>query len=103
MAQAQVELVSLDGFPDGVVMPIKLVSNGCPDEVGPVGVEALLDEEIDMAEVNIAEVDRDLFAIGSLRSKFVYVGRHSRHPITICMDGKWMAHVASSSPGIVFP
>ena len=66
VTQAQVELVSFDRFLDGIVMPVKLVSNGCPDEVGPIGVEALLDEEIDMAEVDIAKVDRDLLAIRCL-------------------------------------
>ena len=66
VAQAQVELVSFHRFPDGIVVPIKLVSDGRPDEVGPVGVEALLDEEIDMAEVDIAEVDRDLLAVRAL-------------------------------------
>jgi hypothetical protein len=60
-------------------VPIELVSNGCPDEVGPVGVEALLDEEIDMAQVDITQVDRDLLTIRSLGSKFVYIVGH-RHP-----------------------
>ena len=63
VAQAEVELVSRHRFLDGIVVPIELVSNGCPDEIGPIGVEALLHEEIDMAQVDIAEVDRDLLAV----------------------------------------
>jgi hypothetical protein len=84
-------------------MTIKLVSNGCPDEVSPIGVEAFLHKEIDMAEVDIAQIDRDLLAIGRLWSKFVHVAGHSRPPDTIRMDGNWMVGVASSSPRIVFP
>ena len=80
-------------------MPIKLVSNGGPDEVGPVGVEALLDEEIDMAEVDIAEVDRDLLAVCRLGPKFVYIARHSSHP----SPSGWMAELANSSPSLSFP
>lgn len=103
VAQAEVKLVAVDGFPDGIIVPIELVSNGCPDEVGPVGVEALLHEEIDMSQVDLAQIDRDLLAIRSPWSKFVHVGRHSRPPLAICMDGIWMVGVASSSPSIVFP
>ena len=34
-----------------------------PDEVRAVGVEPLVDEEVDLAEVDEAEVDRDLLAL----------------------------------------
>jgi hypothetical protein len=47
----------------------KLVANGCPDKIGTVGIEPFLDEQIDMAKVNIAEVDRYLLTIACLRSK----------------------------------
>lgn len=49
VAQAEIELVSLDRLPDRVVVPVELVADSRADEVGSIGVEALLDEEIDMA------------------------------------------------------
>jgi hypothetical protein len=98
VAQAQVELVSFDGFPDGVVVPIELVSDGCADEVGPVGVETLLHEEIDMAQVDIAKVDRDLLAVRCLRSKFMHIACHIYPPATISLDGKWRVKPSRSSP-----
>ena len=98
VAKAQVELMSFDGFLDGIGMPVELVSNGRPDEVSPVGVEAVLDEEIDMAEVDIAKVDRDLLAIRSLRSKFAYVIAI----VAILLPSAWMVfgwwRPVSSSP-----
>jgi hypothetical protein len=41
----------------------------CPDEVGAVRVKTLLHEEVDMAEVNKTEIDRNLLAV--LRAKFL--------------------------------
>ena len=43
----------------------ELVADRRPDEVGPVGEEPLLHQEVDPAEVDVAEVDRDLLAVGS--------------------------------------
>ena len=54
------------------------------DEVAAVGVEAFLDQQIDLAQIHVTEIDRDLFAIGDL---------HLNHPMTICMDGIWMANL----------
>jgi hypothetical protein len=88
MAQAQVKLAAVDRFPDGIVVPIELVANGRPDEVGPVGVKALLDQEINMAEIDIAEVNRDLLAVSGLWPKFVQV---VRHPI-IPSPSAWMVN-----------
>src|SRR5271169_2383002 len=78
-----------DGLLDRVVMAVKLVANGCPDKVRTIGIEPLLHEEIDMTEVDVAEVDGDLLAIGRLRSKLTYVASHQFHPLSICMDGIW--------------
>lgn len=89
-----------DRFLHHVVMTVKLVSNGCLDEVSPVGVGSLPNQEINMAEVDIAQVDRDLLAVRSFNWRFVHARRHAYY---IYMDGKWMACVASSSLRIVFP
>src|SRR5438874_13598201 len=41
----------------------ELVADGGADEVGAVGVEALLDEQVDLAEIDRAEVDGDLLRL----------------------------------------
>lgn len=91
--------MACDGFPDRIIMPIKLVSNGRPDEVGPVGVEALMNKEIDVAQVDIAKIDRDLFTVRGFRPKFVDVTRHINHPITIYLDGNWSPYRKNTRPG----
>jgi hypothetical protein len=68
---------------------IELISDRRPDEVGAIGVEALLHQQIDMTEVNEAEIERDLLAFGGLRPKLPNIACHYRHPYTIHMDGIW--------------
>ena len=63
MPQTEVQRLSLDRPPDYLGVPFKLVANGGPDEVGPVGVKTFLNEKIDMAQVDKAQVDRDLLAV----------------------------------------
>src|SRR5919202_518489 len=41
----------------------ELVANGRADEVGAVGVEALLDEQVDLPEIDRAEIDGDLLRL----------------------------------------
>ena len=63
MPQAELERVPHDGLPDLLAMGRKLVADRRADEVGSVGVEAFLDQQIDMTEVDIAEIDGDLFGL----------------------------------------
>ena len=68
-------------------MAVKLVANGCADEVGSIRIEPLLDEEIDMTKVYVAEVDGDLLAIAGFGSKLPDITGHCLHPYTIQPDG----------------
>src|SRR5215207_2119207 len=43
-----------------------------------------------MAEIDIAEIDRDLLTVAGLRPEFPHVVRHRHHPLTIGMEGKWI-------------
>ena len=52
-----------EGLLDGLAMAVELVADGRADEVGAVGVESLPHQQVDMAEVDIAEIDGDLLAI----------------------------------------
>jgi hypothetical protein len=50
-------------------MTFELVSDGRPDEIGPVRIEPLLHHQIDLTEVDIAEVDRDFLGVGAFRAQ----------------------------------
>src|SRR5829696_4192067 len=58
-------------------MAIELVTDGRSDEVGAVRVESVLHHQIDMAEINVAEVNRDLLAIRRLGAKLAHIVSHS--------------------------
>jgi hypothetical protein len=47
-------------------MPLKLVPNSRANEIGPVGVKALLNQQIDLAEVHVAQIDCDFLAVDPL-------------------------------------
>src|SRR5262245_40468315 len=97
-AQSEVELMPCDRLLDGLVVAIELIPDGGPDEVGSVGIEALLHQEVDMAEVHIAEIDRDFLAVGSLRPQFLH-SAHRFHPDTIQLDGIWSINPGIASSG----
>src|SRR5580704_12500268 len=59
----------------------ELGANGGADEVRSVGVEAFLDQEIDLSEVDESQVDGDFFGLLTL------TGIHRNHLLTIWMDG----------------
>ena len=87
--QAEVEAFPGHGLLGRVGMPLDLVADGGADEVGPVRVEAVLDQQVDVAEIDVAEVDGDLFgvapALGRSSCTLSATIPSSYHP----MDGKW--------------
>ena len=66
--QTKIQALSGGGLFDDVGMPFELASNRRADEIGPVLVKAVLDHQIDMAKIDVAEIDRDLLAVTWLRS-----------------------------------
>jgi hypothetical protein len=54
-----------------VLLPFELMAHGGADEIGTIGVEAVADHEIHASQIDEAEVDGDLLAVGRLRSKLV--------------------------------
>src|SRR6185312_7462683 len=76
MPQAEVQRLSRYRLTYHVGVAVELVANGGADEVGPVGVESLLHHEVDMAEVHVAKVDRDLLAVGGPGSQVLHVAHH---------------------------
>ena len=63
-----------DRFPDLLAMGRKLVADRRANEVGSVGIKALLHQQIDMAEVDVTEVDRDLFRFAGFVAKAMNLG-----------------------------
>ena len=56
-----------DRFPDLLAMSRKLVADRRTDEVRAVGIKAFLHQQIDVAEIDVTEVDCDLFGFARLQ------------------------------------
>jgi hypothetical protein len=90
----QTEIQALSGrrLFDGLGVAFELVADCGSNEVGSVRVKTLLNHQIDMAEIDEPEIDRDLFTFTGLGSQWVHIIDHAyHHPYTIRMDGIWMA------------
>lgn len=61
---------------DDVCVPLELVADCGPNEIGAVRVEPFLHHEIDLAEVDITKVDCDLLRIRGSWSQFAYIVGH---------------------------
>src|SRR4029079_12785554 len=89
MPQAEFERVAHDALLDLVAMGRKLVADRRADEVGAVGVKPFLDQQIDMAEVDIAEIDGDLFGLTRFVPQSNDLGGHYLTP-SIWMIYGWL-------------
>ena len=88
MAQAQFDAFSRDGLLGCLRMSLDLVANGGADEVGAIDLEPLLHEKIDMAQIDISKVDRDLLGVGRLAAKLIDIVGH----LTILLPSVWMVN-----------
>jgi hypothetical protein len=59
-SQAEIKRVASHGLVDDVRVPLNLVSNGGPYQIGSIGIKTFFDQEIDLAEINVPEIDRYL-------------------------------------------
>ena len=80
ISQPEVQALSGRALPDDICMALELVPDRRPDEIGPVRIETFLHHEIDVTEIDIAKVDRDLLGIGSPGSQFAYIIGQRKHP-----------------------
>jgi len=65
VSEAEVETAPGDRLLRCLRVPLHLIADCSADEVGAVGVETVPHEEINVAEVDIAEIDRDLLAFAA--------------------------------------
>ena len=66
--QTEIQALSGRGLFDDLGMAFELVADCGSNEVGSVRIKALLKHQIDMAEVDEPEIDRDLFTVTGLGS-----------------------------------
>ena len=92
--QTKIQTFSGGGLFDDLGMAFELVSNCRANEISPVGVEAVLHHQVDVAKIDVAEIDRDLFTVTRFRSQLMHIFRHTYHPYNIHMDGIRMAWIA---------
>ena len=91
--EAEIQAFTGGRLLDDVGVTLELIADRRPDEIRAVRVEPVLHHQIDVAQVDEAEINSDLFGFRRLRPQYLNVrGHNSRHPLTICMDGIWMAH-----------
>jgi hypothetical protein len=74
-------------MPDHVGVAFELIADCGSNEIGPVRVETLLHHEVDLPEVDVTEIDRDLLAVG-LWAELMYLG----HNIAIRYPSVWMVY-----------
>src|SRR5271165_6017481 len=75
-SEAEFKGVPHDRLLDRVRVGGELVADRRADEVGAIGIESFAHQEIDMSEVDEAEVDRDLLALALPFSQSVNFSRH---------------------------
>src|SRR5260370_6462666 len=104
ISQPEVQTLSGCRLLDDVCVAFELVADGRPDEIGPVRVEPFLHHEIDVTEVDIAEVDRDLLGIRGLGSQLAYaISHHSTLPSSGMVFGSHMDVQRGLSRGLQKP
>ena len=90
--QTEIQAFAGRGLLDDVGVAFELIADRRSDEIGAVRIESVLHHQIDVAQVDIAKIDRDFFGFSGLRSEFADISGHGHfHPYTICMDGIWMS------------
>ena len=70
------------------------------DEVRPVRIEAFLDQQVDLAKVDEAEIDRQLLAVRRFRPKLLHIVRHPKnlHKPSGWMVYRWHAELKLQEP-----
>src|SRR5260370_36632952 len=91
--QTEVQTLSDRRLLDHVGVAFELVADCGSNEIGPVGVKALLNHQIDMAKGDITEMDRDLLAISGLWSQLMHI---LGHPCTLHIPSRGMAYGCQS-------
>jgi hypothetical protein len=88
MPQSEVQTLPDCGPLHHVGVAFEQTADCGPNEVGPVRIETFLHHEVDLPEVDVAEIDRDLFAVSGLWAELMHLGHyHHSHLAGWHMDG----------------
>ena len=87
--QTEVQTLADRRLLDHVGVAFELIADCGSNEIGPVRVETLLHHEVDLPEVDVAEVDRDLLAVTGLCAELLY---DLGHAIAIPVPSNWMVY-----------
>ena len=85
MPQPEIKMVSCGGLLHHVSMADQEVADSCANEIRPVRIETLVNHQVDLSKIDMAEINCDLFGIAP-RPEFLY----ARHPNTILLPSDWM-------------
>src|SRR6202040_1919667 len=89
--QTEVQTLADRRLLDHVGVAFELIADCGSNEIGPVRVETLLHHEVNLPEVDVAEVDRDLLAVTGLWAELMYDLGHplpsGYHLVRWHMDG----------------
>jgi hypothetical protein len=89
--QTEVQTLADRGLLDHVGMAFQLIADCGADEIGPVRVETFLHHEVDLPEVDVAEINRDLLAVTGFGAELLYNVSHGvpsdDHLVRWYMDG----------------
>src|SRR4029453_5453324 len=93
VSETKFQRMAHDRFTDFLAMGRKLVTDRRADEVRAVGIKAFLHQQIDAAEVDVTQVDCDLFGFARPIAEPVNFSRHwpYLHLNRWYMDGSRMA------------
>jgi len=97
--QSEVQALSGRGLLDHVGVPVESIADCGADEIGPIRVESLLDHQVDMAEVDEAEIDRDLLGFAPLWAQFMHTANHPSPPSKCHPTGWYMSDPLGISRG----
>jgi hypothetical protein len=87
--KTKVQTLADRGLLDHVGVAFELIADCGSNEIGPVRVKALLHHEIDLPEVNVTEIDRDLLAVTGLWAELLY---DRGHAVAIPIPSSWMVY-----------
>src|SRR5262249_19752810 len=90
MSQPEIKALARRGLLDDIGVPVELVANSRPNEIGPIRIKSLLHHQIDVAEIDVAEADGELLGVTAPRPQLMDWRRH-RIPSDIHPHGWYMA------------
>jgi hypothetical protein len=70
--QTEVQTLADRGLLDHVGVTFELIANCGANEIGAVRVKTLLHHEVDLPEIDVAEIDRDLLAVTGFGAELLH-------------------------------